>query len=73
MCTLRTKSDRSGRPVRSAIISMCDKCQELENKIERFRLIMERVPDAQLAEGIIRLINEAEAERAALHPEQQKK
>jgi hypothetical protein len=52
---------------------MCDKCQELENKIERFRLIMERVPDAQLAEGIIRLINEAEAERAALHPEQQKK
>jgi hypothetical protein len=52
---------------------MCDKCQELEKKIERFRLIMERVPDAQLAEGITRLIKEAEAEKAALHPEQQQK
>jgi hypothetical protein len=34
---------------------------------------MERVPDAQLAEGITRLIKEAEAERAALHPEQHHK
>jgi hypothetical protein len=43
---------------------MCDKCQELEKKIERFRLIMERVPDAQLAEGITRLIKEAEKARS---------
>jgi hypothetical protein len=42
-------------------------------KIERFSLIMERVPDAQLAESITRLIKEAEAEKAALHPAQQRK
>jgi hypothetical protein len=42
-------------------------------KIERFSLIMERVPDAQLAERITRLIKEAEAEKAALHPAQQRK
>jgi hypothetical protein len=59
--------------VRSATISLCEKCQELEKKIERFRLIMERVPDAQLAERITRLIKEAEAEKAALHPAQQRK
>jgi hypothetical protein len=52
---------------------MCEKCQELEKNIERFRLIMARVPDAQLAKGITRLIKEAEAEKAALHPEQQQK
>jgi hypothetical protein len=34
MCTLRTKADRSCCGVRSAIIAMCDKCQELEKKIE---------------------------------------
>ena len=47
-----------------------EKCQGLEKKIERFRLIMERVPDAQLAEGITK---EAEAEKAALRPEQQQR
>jgi hypothetical protein len=30
---------------------------------------MERVPDTQLAEGLATLIQEAEAEKAALHPE----
>jgi hypothetical protein len=34
---------------------------------------MERVPDTQLAERITRLIKEAEAEKAALHPAQQRK
>jgi hypothetical protein len=51
---------------------MCDKCQELERRSSA-SLIMERVPDAQLAERITRLIKEAEAEKAALHPAQQRK
>ena len=51
---------------------MCNKCQELDQKIARYRQIMARVLDAQLAAGITKLIEEAEAEKAALHPEQQK-
>jgi hypothetical protein len=51
---------------------MCERCQELDQKIERYRLIMERVLDDQLAAGITKLIEEAEAEKATLHAEQQK-
>jgi hypothetical protein len=47
---------------------MCDKCQELETKIERYRRIMMRVDgDPQVAVGISGLIKEAEAEKIALH------
>ena len=42
---------------------MCDKCQELDQKIERYRRIMERVFDAQFAEGLAKLVEEAEAQK----------
>ena len=51
---------------------MCDKCQELDQKIARYRQIIDRVLDSQLAEGTGKLIEEAEAEKAALHPKQQR-
>jgi hypothetical protein len=50
---------------------MCVKCQELDQKIERYRLIRERIPDPLLVEGVGKLIEEAEAEKAALHPKLQ--
>jgi len=46
---------------------MCDKCAELDRKIGRYRQILERVLDAQVTEGVGKLIEEAEAEKAALH------
>jgi len=49
---------------------MCDKCQELDQKIERYHHILEGVLDPQIAEGVGKLIEEAEAEKAELHPEQ---
>ena len=49
---------------------MSDKCQELDQKIARYRLIMARVTDDQLAAGITQLIEEAEAEKAALRAEE---
>ena len=52
---------------------MCDKCQELQTKIERYRRIMARADDPQLAAGIKGLIEEAETELTALHREQQSK
>jgi hypothetical protein len=51
---------------------MCDKCIEFDKKIACYRQVVERVLDAQLAEGVARLVAEAEAEKGALHPEQQK-
>ena len=51
---------------------MCHKCAELEEKIARYRQIIERVLDAQLIAGLAKLIEEAEAAKAALHQEQQK-
>ena len=53
---------------RSSGVSMCDKCAR---KIGRYRQILERVLDAQVTEGVGKLIEEAEAEKAALHPEQE--
>jgi hypothetical protein len=50
---------------------MCDRCKELDKKIEHYRQIMEMVPDAQLAAGLTKLIEEAAAEKAALHREPQ--
>jgi len=47
---------------------MCDKCQEIAAKIERYRRIMLRLGgDPQTAVGISGLIKEAEAEKIALH------
>ncbi len=54
----------------NAVAVMCDKCQELDQKIERNRHILERVLDPRIAEGVGKLIEEAEAEKAALHPGQ---
>jgi hypothetical protein len=54
---------------------MCEKCQDLDKKIECYRMIImiiTRVLDPQLVEGIGRLIKETEAQKAAFHPEQQK-
>ena len=49
---------------------MCDKCDQLDQKIARYREFREKVPDTQLAEGLTKLIEAAEAEKAILHPEQ---
>ena len=47
---------------------MCKKSQELEAKIERYRRIAARLDDKRVSAGIARLIEEAEAELAALQP-----
>jgi hypothetical protein len=43
-----------------------------EQKVARYLRILERVPDPLLAEGVRKLIEEAEAEKAARHAEQEK-
>jgi len=53
--------------LQDGVVVVCDKYK----KIEHYHQITERVPDAQLAAGLTKLIEEARAEKAALHREQQ--
>jgi len=48
---------------------MCDKCKEIDIKIEHYRQLAERVPNPLLTERVAKLIEEMEAEKAALHPD----
>jgi hypothetical protein len=49
---------------------MCDRCVELDKKIEHFHRLAARFTDQALLNGIRELIERAEVEKAALHPEQ---
>lgn len=46
---------------------MCDKCDEINKTIERYRGIKERVSDHALVTRAQELIAELEADKAALH------
>lgn len=48
---------------------MCEKCDEIDKTIERYRRIKERILDQQLIDGAKKLIDELEGDKAALHPE----
>ena len=47
-----------------------DKCEELDQKIARYVRILDRVTDLLFVENVRKLIDEAEAEKASLHPVQ---
>jgi hypothetical protein len=51
-------------------IHMCDKCNQLDKKIEHYRNLIARVPDPLTVERVGELIKEMQAQKAALHPEQ---
>jgi hypothetical protein len=51
---------------------MCDHCIELDRKIAQFQTLAERVLDPLTVEGLRKLIEEMQAQKAALHPELQK-
>jgi hypothetical protein len=47
---------------------MCDKCVELDKKIEHYRSLIARVTDQLTTEGLKNLIDGMQAQKAALHP-----
>jgi hypothetical protein len=51
---------------------MCEKCVELDGKIEHYRSIASRNTDEAMIRGIKVLIARAKAQKAVLHPEQTK-
>ena len=53
-------------------MKMCDKCQELEKKIERYRRLTFSINDRLTIDRFNQLIKDTEAEKAKLHPDQQR-
>jgi hypothetical protein len=51
---------------------MCDKCVELDGKIEHYLRLSSRITDQTTLDGIKGLIEQMKAQKTALHPEQQK-
>jgi hypothetical protein len=49
---------------------MCDKCVELDNKIEHYRKITLSIGDQLTVERIKALIEDLQAQKVVLHPEQ---
>ena len=52
--------------------TMCEKCTELDAKIEHYRRLSSRLTDQPTLEGIEKLIEQMKAQKAALHFEQDK-
>jgi hypothetical protein len=50
---------------------MCEKCAELDVKIERYRRLASQVTDPMTTERAATLIAEIKAQKAALHSEQE--
>jgi hypothetical protein len=50
---------------------MCDKCTELDGKIEQYRRIAFSINDQLTIDRIKALIAELEAQKVALHPQQE--
>ena len=49
---------------------MCDKCVELDKKIEHYRRLVAQVTDQLTTERVGKLIETMEAQKVAFHPEQ---
>jgi FAD/FMN-containing dehydrogenase len=49
---------------------MCEKCVELDGKIEHYRRIASRITDQATLDGIKELIERMKAQKAELHPDQ---
>ena len=48
---------------------MCEKCDEIDCKIERYRHVQRTILDQITVDRAKELIDELEAQKAALHPE----
>jgi hypothetical protein len=51
--------------------AMCDKCIELDGKIEHYLRMSSMITDQSMLDGIKELIERAKAQKAVLHPERE--
>jgi hypothetical protein len=52
---------------------MCDKCQKIDGELERFRWLASQISDRRTLEGIGTLIARRQADKKALHPEDERR
>ena len=50
---------------------MCEKCKELDDRIEHYQKLAKSIADERTVAGIREIVTEMEAERASLHREQE--
>jgi hypothetical protein len=50
---------------------MCERCVELDTRIEHYRLLASRITDQATIDGIKDLIERLQVQKVALHPEQE--
>jgi hypothetical protein len=50
---------------------MCERCVELDTRIEHYRLLASRITDQPTIDGIKDLIERLQAQKTSLHPEQE--
>jgi hypothetical protein len=53
-------------------IAICEKCTELDSKIEHYRHMASRITEQPMHDGIKELIELMQAQKLALHPKQAK-
>jgi hypothetical protein len=51
--------------------TMCEKCIEIDAKIDRYQTMSRLITDQPTLDAIKKLTDELNAEKVALHPEQQ--
>jgi|HubBroStandDraft_2_1064218.scaffolds.fasta_scaffold3433850_1 hypothetical protein len=51
---------------------MCDKCEEIEAKVARYRRLADGINDKPTIEQLSALVRNLETEKMALHPEPEK-
>jgi hypothetical protein len=51
---------------------MCERCAELDERLRRYRRISDSINDQLTIDRIKGMIDDLEAQKAALHPEQKK-
>jgi phage I-like protein len=49
---------------------MCDKCAEIDGKIEHYQRMSIAITNQPILDGIKQLVEKMKAQKAALHPEQ---
>ena len=50
---------------------MCDKCIELDKKLEQYRRLASSITDQLTIDRINKLVKDTAAEKAKLHPDQE--
>ena len=53
---------------RMCSVAMCEKCLEIDKKIERYTVLSEGITDEKMIEHIRSLIEPLRAQKTALHP-----